>query len=57
MAEILRTRLVAIEERIGSFERYRDRLLHVIQRIAERAEGNALYLELGIDDNHSLKEA
>ena len=57
VAEILRTRLVAIEERIGSFERYRDRLLHVIQRTAERAEGNALYLELGIDDNHSLKEA
>jgi DNA-binding transcriptional MerR regulator len=57
VAEILRTRLAAIEERIGSFERYRDRLKQVITRTGERSDGHALYQELGIDDHHSLKEA
>jgi len=29
----------------------------VIQRTGERADGNMLYQELGIDDHSSLKEA
>ena len=57
VAEILRIRLTAIEERIGSFEKYRDRLTQVIQRTGGRAVGNMLYQELGIDDHSSLKEA
>ena len=56
VAEILRTRLTAIEDRIGSFETYRDRLKQVIQHTGERADGNKLYQELGIDDHSSLKE-
>ena len=57
VAEILQTRLTAIEERIGNFEKYRDRLRQVIEHTGERADGDMLYQELGIDDDSSLKEA
>jgi MerR family mercuric resistance operon transcriptional regulator len=57
VAEILRLRLETIESRITSFEKFRDRLRHLVQRAGERPDGNVLLMESTIDDHRSLKEA
>ena len=57
VAEILRSRLDAIESRIASFEKFRDRLRQVLQRAGERPDRNVLLMESTIDDDRSLKEA
>ena len=55
--EILRNRLAAIEQRIGTFVEYRDRLQSAIRDTGDRSEHPVLFPELVIDDDRSLKEA
>lgn len=57
VAEILRSRLDAIESRIASFEKFRDRLTQMVQRAGERPDRNVLLMESTGDDDRSLKEA
>ena len=57
VAEILRTRLEAIEGRIATFAAHRDRLAKAIHRGGERPDKNLQFLELSIDDDRSVKEA
>jgi DNA-binding transcriptional MerR regulator len=55
IAEILRSRLETIEQRIAGFETHRDRLKQAIGRIGERPDIH--FLESSINDDRSLKEA
>ena len=57
VAEILRTRLEAIEARITIFVNHRDRLARAIHRGGDRPDKNLQFLELSIDDDRSVKEA
>lgn len=58
VAEILRSRLDAIESRIAGFEKFRDRLRQLMQRAGERPDSNVLLMESMVDDDpRSLKEA
>ena len=57
VAEILRTRVEAIEARIRTFVTHRDRLAKAIRRGGNRPDKTLQFLEPGIDDDRSVKEA
>src|SRR3954470_3521522 len=48
VAEILRTRLAAIEARITTLVKHRDRLARAVQRGGDRPDKNLQFLELSI---------
>ena len=56
-AGILQSRLDAVRQRLATFEKYRDRLSRVLERLGDSADRDALYQELGIDDDRGIKEA
>jgi DNA-binding transcriptional MerR regulator len=57
VADILRSRLEAIESRIAGLETFRDRLKQLMQRAGERPDSHVLMMESIVDDDRSLKEA